>query len=109
MNEGELIKGEGGEMLLIEKFENSPPIKIKFNKDSDGYAVTLDCAPVRFIEGGKYFYAIVGEELYRVSKEFARFVKPFVENLQLRGKIFVASADTAILYNSVLAKVGRYL
>ncbi|MBR2988771.1 MAG: SNF2 helicase associated domain-containing protein, partial [Clostridia bacterium] len=109
MNEGELIKGDDGEMILIEKFDSAPPIKIKFNKDDEGYSISLDGDGARFIEGGKYYYLLVGETLYRVSREFARFVKPFLENLQLRGKIFVANADTAMLYNGVLAKVGRYL
>ncbi|MBQ8882674.1 MAG: DEAD/DEAH box helicase [Clostridia bacterium] len=107
--EGALIRYEKDDFVLIEKFEKSPPLKIEVKSTDGGYDITLSGGTVKFIEGSEYFYALVADKFYRVGRQFARVVKPFVENLQVKGKFFISSADTPAFYNSVLVKVSSHI
>lgn len=107
--EGTLVHYGKTDLVLVEPFTSVFPVKLIVNKDGDGFSVSLSADGYRFIEGRDYAYVLLGNRIYRISKELDEGIRPFFDTLALKKKLFVSATDMSPFYNSVICGLNKYL
>ncbi len=107
--EGSLIHLGKSDLVLVAPFTSPLPIKIKVQKEDDGYSVSLTQPDFRFIEGKDYKYALVDERIFRITNEFYDTVCAFFQTLAVKRTLFVSESDMSAFYNGVLCPIGAFV
>lgn len=107
--EGTLVHCGKNDLVLVEPFSSSFPVKLSVGREEGGFCVSLSESEYRFIDGRDFTYVLLNSRIYRISKELDECVRTFFETLAVKKKLFVASNDMSPFYNSVICGLNKYL
>ena len=107
--EGTLVHYGKTDLVLIEPFTSPFPVKLLVQKEEDGFSVSLSETEYKFIDGRDYTYVLLGNRIYRITKELDGGIRTFFDTLALKKKLFVSSSDMSPFYNSVICGLNKFL
>ncbi len=107
--EGTLVHLGKTDLVLVEPFNSSFPVKLLVEKVNDGFEVSLSESEYKFIDGRDYTYVLLGNRIYRITKTLDEGIREFFDALVIKKKLFVASSDMSPFYNSVITALNKFL
>lgn len=107
--EGSLVHLGKTDLVLIEPFTATLPVKLIVTREDGGYSVTLSETDCKFIDGKDYKYVLSQNRIFRVSDEFDAAVRSFFDYIAMKKRLFVADHDMSAFYNSVICQLNDYI
>ena len=107
--EGTLVHLGKTDLVLVEPFTSSFPVKLLVAKADDGFEISLSESEYKFIDGRDYTYVLLGNRIYRITKTLDEGIREFFDALVIKKKMFVSSSDMSPFYNSVITALNKFL
>lgn len=94
-----------GGLRLFMPHQNELGAKLKVEKASGGFLMSLDFPRFRALGGKHYRYILTDSRLFRLTEQYFNALIPCFKAFDSFGRMFVADGDMAVFYNNVLNEI----